>query len=547
MAQLSARWSAAIGVALCGATSMAWAISDVDRLTAVSTSGQVQLEWINPTDPNFQGVLVLGRVGGSVGDAPAPGQTYTPGDALGSSTVVCATGGVVASCTHSALTNGDTLYYRVFARDNSNSYSSGATTVGYPRASADIKWTFSTEASALNPSGAISGRSIVAIGNDGLLHRMAESNGERGAWVPQVLGSPVQSRPLVGDLNPGGVADDTAYLATQSGVLYRYSMADDATLDGSADIASAAGCSGGLLQAAPVVSLDAYDNNANGNDNVLIQATRCTDANSDGTFNDSRIMMYSHDLSTLHTSYDGGAGGLGISNAAPLLFYRDGSNSLVYVPVHDEGGESLVVLEIDSSPSFGLFSSTTGLGDIDTTPAIFKKGVDPLLVVGNTDGTMFLFLALVQIAGPGTDLTLRDTIAAADGGVKAVASSTAIGIGGNLYDHWVVWTTDSQVHGVLVPPSGNFEDSTLWTVNIPSPSAPVVLRNVRTPGDVLVYVGGANGTLYELNATNGLLSRSWTLVSGTTVGDPTFDYNDGVHQGIVAGTTAGTIHWVPIN
>ncbi|MFN7967307.1 MAG: hypothetical protein U0V87_16640 [Acidobacteriota bacterium] len=548
MSRLSARRFAAVLVALVAGMSQASAITDVQKLTAASSDARVVIEWANPAaEADLQGVLVLARAGAPVGDVPTTGAAYLQGDTIGASTVRCNVSSPVSSCTIGGLTNGTSYYFKLFTRDTSLNYSAGVDVAASPRASSDVRWSFATAASALNPTGAISGRSVVGIGNDGLLHRMSEADGTRGNWTPPLVGGAVQSRPMVGDLNPGGAPDDTAFSSAQNGFLYRYSMADDAALDAARNVVVDAGCPGGMLQSGPVIIVDAFDGNSNNNDNVVIQATRCGDVNGDGTLNDNKILLYSHDLSTLYATYPSGAGSLGISNATPYVLYRDSANNVVYVPVHDAGGPSLLVLEIDSTPAFQVFSTISGIGDIDAPPAMFRKGTDPLMVVGNTTGNIYLYLALVQSAGPGTPLVQRDTLNAGDGGVKAVAASTAIPAGGNLFDHWVVWSTDTKVHGVMVPPNGAFESSTVWHANIASASAPLVLRNVRTPGDVLVYVGGANGTLYELNATNGSVLRSWSLAPGTTVGDPTFDYNDGVHQGIVVGTTAGTIHWVPIN
>jgi hypothetical protein len=525
----------------------AWAVGDVSKLTAASGDAQITLEWVNPAANTYDGVLVLARAGASVTDQPVDGVAYLEGDSIGDSTVACVVTSTAHDCSYVGLTNGTRYHFKVFAYDSALQYSAGERTKARPHAASDLKWSFSSEASVLGAMGTIATRSVVAAGNDGLLHRMAQANGSRGNWTLPQLGTSIQSRPMVGNLNPSGAPDDTAYLSGQNGVLYRYSMDDLATLDGSRDVIAAAGCTSGLLQAGPVVLLDAYDSNSNNNDDVVIQATRCGDTNGDGTLNDNALVLLSHDLATVHNSYLGGADGLGISNGTPLALYRDTANHLIYVPLHDDGGESMVVLEVDSSPAFGLFSAITGIGDIDASPALFKKGVDPLMVVGNTTGTVYLYLAVIHSAGPGSPLLLRDSLTLADGAVKGVAVSTAIGLGGNLFDHWLVWSTDSQVHGMKVASNGMFDASTLWHFTVPNASAPIVLRNVQAAGDVKAYIGAADGKLYELNATTGAVTRSWVLEPGTVVGDPTFDYNDGVSQGITAGTTAGTIHWVPIN
>jgi WD40 repeat protein len=209
----------------------------------------------------------------------------------------------------------------------------------------------------------------------------------------------------------------------------------------------------------------------------------------------------------------------------------------------------LVVLEVLTGPSFGStpYAVLSGIGDIDAAPVLFDRTSSPLLLVGGSDGTLRVYDALARVAGAGSELQLLQTIAGSDGAVRGIAVSRPIddGLGGS--SRWVVWTTTSLTQGVRIDQTGALVAGSSWSVPVSGPSAPLVLNDVLTPGDVLAYVGTTGGTLVELDAASGLTSRSWPLASAATVGDPTFDYGDGTAQGVVAGTTSGAIYWVPIS
>ncbi|MBP7145922.1 MAG: hypothetical protein KBD01_00145 [Acidobacteria bacterium] len=521
---------------------VALAVGNVEKLTSASGDTIVTLEWSLPSDPTFVGALVLARAGSPVADAPVDGQVYQVGDPIGSSTVVCQTTALEESCEDTSVSNGTVVHYKVFGRDATPNYASGVAIKGIPRSAAQVRWAVTTEASALGALGAVPGSYLVGTGNDALLHRMDENSGRNGPWDPPVLGGAAQGRPMVGDIVPG-TGDYTAFVSSQNGYLYRYSLDDSATLDGLRNVADEAGCTGGMLQSSAVAMIDAFDDNTNNNDNVLIQATRCGAT-------DNKIMLYSHDLGTYFDSYAGGADGLGISSATPIILYRHDANNLVYVPVDDDGGESLVVLSVDSGPSFPEppFAVLSSIGDVRCTPAMFLRNQDALMVVANTSGDLHLYLATVRTGSAGSPLYELGSYAGGDGPVKGVAASTTISVP-PLFENWVVWATDTLVHGIKVGGDGRFDALSYWEVAIAGASAPLVLRNVTTAGDVLAYVGAAGGMLYELNALNhGAVSRSWAVDDAAlTLGDPTFDYNDGSNQGIVIGSTGGTYHWVPIN
>jgi hypothetical protein len=539
--------------------------ADVAKVGARSGDAVAALDWSPAAalaSPDFTGVIVLRRSGAAVADAPTTGTAYGAGQSIGASTVAFVGTPSDVAWADGGVTNGEVVHYRLFAFDTLYNYAGGVATHALPRPTASFKWAYTTSAASLAPAGiafdATTGSAstgIVASGNDRLLQRLSEADGARGAWDPPVVGGAVQGRPAVGDLGPDGSGNavPVAYLGAQNGYLYRYGLAAAGSPQGAADAAGAAGCSGGVIQASPAVVLDAYDGNGIAGDDAVVVGTRCGAS-------DNKVVLYALDLATLHDAYDGDADGtgaadapgLGVSNGTPFILYRDDGANLVYVPVRQDGGdgESLVVLEVGAGPAFvrPAYSEIRGAGDVDTAPVVFRLARPdhaPRLVFGTTAGTVFLHDALARTGPAPAPLAALDSrVDGTDGPVKGIAVSTPEPLGGGAFGHWVVWTTDSRVHGMRVTTAtGLFDAATYWSAAVTAPSLPLVLRKVGGTENTHVYVGAGDGHLYGFNM-DGSLANDWLVEAGTTVGDPTFDYNDGSAQGLVVGTTAGVVHWI---
>lgn len=100
-------------------------VATLNSFHALPNSGSVSLSWTNPTRLDFAGALVLRREGTAVTDTPVNGTSYSPGDTIGSSTVIYSNAGTMLE--DEGLNNDTTYHYKVFAYDTSDSYEENLT------------------------------------------------------------------------------------------------------------------------------------------------------------------------------------------------------------------------------------------------------------------------------------------------------------------------------------------------------------------------------------------------------------------------------------
>jgi len=106
----------------------------VTGLTAEGGAASAQLQWTNPTNRDFAGVVVVRCAAQAATSGPAKGANCAVGAALGGGSVVYV--GTGTSFTDSGLTNGTTYYYSVYSFDASHNYAAAVVdyaTPGYPK------------------------------------------------------------------------------------------------------------------------------------------------------------------------------------------------------------------------------------------------------------------------------------------------------------------------------------------------------------------------------------------------------------------------------
>lgn len=518
---------------------------DVQRFTSSRESRRFRLDWITPADPSVQGVLVIVGIRPVTG-RPLDGRSYSPSfdrpQVWQNAAAFCVAAPADNGCTvelPAAFPDIDALeiFFRAFTYDTRKVYSAGAPAKSLPIATSGAEWTYWTTSTSMQPAGVLPGEFVLATGNDVLFHRVGSAGASRAGWTPLPLAAPIVSRIMSGDLDPLGAHDRTAFATTADGRLHRVSLDDGTSApEASAHVTADAGCAGGTLSAGPVFTLDVLDTNPVDGDDVVVAATRCGAS-------DNRILGYGPLLGAPTALYDGGPDGLGIAKDNPRILYRDDAPNLVYVGVSDDGGESVVVLQAGAGATLSFYADVSGIGDVETIPIAFRRTASSsLLAVGTAQGGLHLFDAINRT---GNTLVALDSLSVADGPVRGVSVSTRIAVSGG-YENWVVWSTETAVHGVKVDAAGRFVPATRWDRALAGPSGPVVLRSAFAAGDVTAFVGTADGSLVALDATTGAISRSWLVVAGARLAEPTFDFGDGVRQGFAVATDAGGIFWIPL-
>lgn len=91
--------------------------------TNTAGDGIVTLAWTPPGDADYASVLVLRSTTTPITAVPVEGQTYSQGNTIGSATVRYA--GTEAAFPDTAVTNGTTYSYKIFAKDACGNYASG--------------------------------------------------------------------------------------------------------------------------------------------------------------------------------------------------------------------------------------------------------------------------------------------------------------------------------------------------------------------------------------------------------------------------------------
>ncbi|MDP3297141.1 MAG: hypothetical protein Q8N09_06045 [Thermodesulfovibrionia bacterium] len=98
--------------------------------TIIAGNQQIELNWTNPGDSDFNKVLILRKAGSAVGDTPTEGTEYAVNYTFGGGSIVRYVGNL-QTFTDTGLTNGTNYYYKIFAYDTYINYASGLGTGPY--------------------------------------------------------------------------------------------------------------------------------------------------------------------------------------------------------------------------------------------------------------------------------------------------------------------------------------------------------------------------------------------------------------------------------
>ena len=547
-------------------------LQNVVNLTATPGNNAITLNWAYPTPipaaqggsilENYAGVVILRRTTAPVDKASFPADGVAP-------PALCATVGTgevvfVGTLANTSFTdnstnnlcagaggapaNGTMYFYKVFTRDTANHYSSNPAGLPAPRDGGSV---FTAEAGALpNPPGTgqaplwligthssvqaapgIEPGSQIDVGTDtNQLFALDATTGQH-LYPPVSLGGIISGRPPVIDATSASIGKQVAYVAAQDNYVY----AIDTTTGAILWLSNPNGSTTNLFQGGAAVQLKAFSGAAYtlANDLVVV-GTR-----NGGTTNANSIIGLDGNSGTVVWTYTGTAvpntSALDITSSTPTIDYV---NNSIWLTSHANGGAGQPNLwRINPLNGAVLFSGNFNGIDIDSSPTL-TPNADVLFVGTNgrtaapvVDGRLYAINPKASSVVPVVSPAVQGAVVAFyddgnDGSVEGFPFVTNA-----VPPYTVVYTTNTQVHAVSFDPTTN-TFTKLWTKTIfaaPFPtcnaavcslSAPVVATSVN-----MVYAGGSDGFLYELNLSTGVVVKKQVVDTNypAVVGDPALD------------------------
>jgi outer membrane protein assembly factor BamB len=481
-----------------------------------ASSGEVELRWVHGTSPDE--LLVRwnkaaddtslcvpppDRVSPATGEQGLPGTTETRG-----------------SFPHPGLVLDTAYCYTVFARVGA-AWSTGRTVKARPfdAVSGPVKWAYSTGATAVVPP-VVGGPAILAMSNDRTVHALTRGGASGGYWpadwVPESLTGLAHNRsPVVPFASGATVFPDSSVLfaaddmgdvhaidARTGQLRWRVTPSANATMTG-----------------APGAILQQYGGAA---DLVLVPSRNENVTSSSDLFGLS--LANGNTLAAYNA-----AGTLGPMSGSPAVDY---ANQRVYVAARRLNvGPTLVGVNVGAGPTLSTAWSRY-YGEFETSPVLRGGRV----YVGNDAGEV------VSVdSATGDDLR---TFATGDGPVNRFVFP-------DRRNSDLFFATDTKVWS-LADEGGPLVERWQWTEPGGNPSTVLLW-----PQSDLLYVGGANGTLYELQFVPGAptppTAKSLVLGDGTgRVGAPSLDIGvepPDVTPGrklLVVGSEAGVLYGVEV-
>jgi len=477
---------------------------DVQFFTARSTSGEIKLEWANPSS----GVYGSTKICRDTAVFPDP-DTCTP--------IATQAGvqGAYDSFTDTGLTNGTTYHYTAFVDDGSGNLSGGRRVTARPfDTTGAVKWAYSSGATALAPTGVMPGAigtgGTWAVSNDRVLHAMnptaAGGDWPRSgdfSWIPLAMNGPAQARPPV--VPTGVIAGHSlvTFLGSEDGHAYAADAHTGQLLWQSSKL-------GNILLASPS---GIFTDFGGAYDLLFIGSRDATDDN----------VMYMLDPADGHilATFDngGGTGAMGIISSGATVEYA--SNRIYFASRSRSGGSSDTLWCLGFTDTGFTKVWSRPYGDIDGAPVL----IGGRLYVGNNAGVVY-----AVDPADGSEIWHYATN---DGAVKGYVTPEYTA------------STPRQLHFATT--------NTIWALTDNGGSAALAWQQGGVPGpsiplapfgENVLYVGSSDGRLYQLSSTTGSIETSVLLGDGTaTIGSPALDV---FYDVAYAGSESGTVYGVQL-
>jgi len=549
-------------------------LQNVANLTTVPGNNAITLNWAYPTPipaaqggsilENYAGVVILRRTTAPVDKASFPADGAAPpalcstvgtgevvfvGTTANTSFTDNSTNNTCVGAGKGAPANGTMYFYKVFTYDTANNYSSNPAGLPAPR---DGGSAFTAEAGAMpNPPGSteallwltathsavqaapgIEPGSQVDVGTDTNLFFALDSTTGQHLYPPVSLGGIITGRPPILDATISSIGKQVAYVAARDNYVY----AIDTTTGAILWLIDPNGSTTNLFQGGAAVQLKSLSGAAYtlANDLVVV-GTRNGATNSANS-----VIGLDGNAGTVQWTYTGTPGAttaLDIISSTPTIDYV---NNSIWVTSHANGGASQPNLwRINPLNGAVIFSGNFNGIDIDSSPTL-TFNADVLFVGTNgvtaplasvIDGELFAINPKASSVVPVVSPAVQGAVVAFyddgnDGSVVGFPFVTT-----TVPPYTVIYTTNTKVHAVSFNPTTN-AFTRLWTTTIfaaPFPtcnagvcslSAPVVATSLN-----MVYAGGSDGFLYELNLSTGALVKKAVVDTNypAVVGDPALD------------------------
>jgi hypothetical protein len=549
-------------------------LQNVANLTATAGNNAITLNWAYPTPipaaqggsilENYAGVVILRRTTAPVDKASFPADGAAPpalcatvgtgevvfvGTLANTSFTDNSTNNTCPGAGRGAPANGAMYFYKVFTYDTANHYSSNPAGLPAPRDGGSV---FTAEAGAMpNPPGSteallwltathsavqaapgIEPGSQIDVGTDTNLFFALDSTTGQHLYPPVSLGGIITGRPPILDATIASIGKQVAYVAARDNYVY----AIDTTTGEILWLSNPNGSTTNLFQGGAAVQLKSLSGAAYtlANDLVVV-GTR-----NGGTTSGNSILGLDGNAGAVQWTHNGTPGAttaLDIISSTPTIDY---TNNAIWLTSHANGGALQPNLwRINPLNGAVIFSGNFNGIDIDSSPTLtFNADVlfvgtngvtaPPLSVI---DGRLYAINPKASSVVPIVSPAVQGAVVAFyddgnDGSVVGFPFVTT-----TVPPYTVIYTTSTQVHAVSFNPTTN-TFTKLWTATIfaaPFPtcnagvcslSAPVVATSIN-----MVYTGGSDGFLYELNLATGAVVKKAVVDTNypAVVGDPGLD------------------------